>query len=327
MSSLLAVFALAFYGRVLFSPLGRDPRPLVLAALAVLVTAFLGADWAVHPAAGMLLGYFGSEAFGPRWLGRWPALVAALVAGLAFMAAGASWLVFPLFIMAAVWFFTSALPALTRDGPRGTVPEALGGGFMGRTALPGDTGAETLPHLGGDERERVEAGASSRRRERHEARREARRERRRQDEETAAPPPAPADPPDPLTAYLHDQRLPGEARAQLAALNLRTREALTYLQGMGQQSSEAAYLARAVREEYAPSAVQAYLRLPPTLAASRPIQDGKTGRDLLREQLDLLLDATQDILGRALRAGGDDLLTHQRFLEEKFGKKEGDLKL
>ena len=327
MISLLAVFALVFYGRVIFSPLGRDPRPLVLAALAVLVTAFLGADWVVHPAAGMLLGYLGSEAFGPRWIRRWPALLAGLVAGLAFMAAGAFWVVFPLVIMAAAWFFTSGLPTLARGGGPDTAAGVLGGGFTGRAALPGETGAETMPRLGEEERERVEAGGRSRRRERREERREARRERRSQGEEPAAPTPPPAEPPDALAGYLHDARLPGEARAQLAALNLRTREALTYLQGLGQQSSEAAYLARAVREEYAPSAVQAYLRLPPTLAASQPIQDGKTGRDLLREQLDLLLDATQDILGRALRAGGDDLLTHQRFLEEKFGKGGGDLKI
>lgn len=323
MINLVAVFALVFYGRVIFSPLGRDPRPLILAALAVLATAFLGADWVVHPAAGMLLGYFGSEAFGPRWLRRWPALLVGLVAGLAFMAAGAFWLVFPLFIMAAVWFFTAALPALTANGRHETPPGTLGDGFPGRAALPGETGAETLPRL--DEEAGELVGAGGRRRERREARRERRRQA--EAEAPAGPPPPPAELPDPLTGYLHDQRLPGEARAQLAALNLRTREALTYLQGLGQQGSEAAYLARAVREEYAPSAVQAYLRLPPTLAGSEPIQDGKTGRDLLREQLDLLLDATQDILGRALRAGGDDLLTHQRFLEEKFGKGEGDLKL
>jgi hypothetical protein len=326
MISLLAVFALVFYGRVIFSPLGRDPRPLALAAVLILVTAFLGADWVVHPAAGMLLGFFGSEAFGRSWVRHWPSLLTGLVAGLAFMVTGASWLVFPLLVMAAVWFFTSVLPSLFKNGPA-AVPGVLGGGFAGRAALPGETGAEAMPRLGEEERELVEAGGRSRRRERREERREARRERHRQAEEPAAPPPAPAESPDSLTGYLHDQRLPGEARAQLAALNLRTREALTYLQGLGQQGSEAAYLARAVREEYAPSAVQAYLRLPPTLAASEPLQDGKTGRDLLREQLDLLLDATQDILGRALRAGGDDLLTHQRFLEEKFGKGESDLKL
>lgn len=324
MSSLLAVFALVFLGRVFYSRLGRDPRPLLLASALVMVTAVLGADWVVHPAAGMLLGYFGSEAFGKRWQRRWPALLVGLVAGLAFMAGGAGWLVFPLFIMGAIWLFTTALPTLLRG--EGSAPGALGGDFAGHAALPGDTGGQPMPLLGEEDREAEPVG-QRRRSERREARRQARRER---PSEGTPPPSAPAPAPDPLAGYLHDQRLPGEARAQLAALNLRTREALTYLQGLGQQASEAAYLARAVREEYAPSAVQAYLRLPPTLAASQPLQDGKTGRDLLREQLDLLLDATQDILNRALRTGGDDLLTHQRFLEEKFGKgggAGGDLKI
>ena len=35
---------------------------------------------------------------------------------------------------------------------------------------------------------------------------------------------------DPYTDWMRDSRLPGEARAQLVALNLRTKEALTHLQ-------------------------------------------------------------------------------------------------
>lgn len=73
--------------------------------------------------------------------------------------------------------------------------------------------------------------------------------------------------------------------------------------------------------------MQAYLKLPPTLANVEPLEDGKTGRDLLREQLDLLLGGVQDLLGTALRSGGRELLTHGRFLEAKFRKARGDLEV
>ncbi|MFD1730418.1 hypothetical protein ACFSC4_03815 [Deinococcus malanensis] len=58
-----------------------------------------------------------------------------------------------------------------------------------------------------------------------------------------------------------------------------------------------------------------------------PLQNGKTGGELLREQLDLLLRAVQELLGGALQASSQDLLTHQRFLEERFGTGGKDLKI
>ncbi|EYB66691.1 hypothetical protein DEIPH_ctg079orf0087 [Deinococcus phoenicis] len=305
----LAGLGLAFFASVIFSRRGRDWRPVAVAAALLVGLAVLGADWVVHPAAGMLLGFFGSQAF-HRWREHWPALLAGLVSAAFFMALGASWLIFPLLIMGMIWLFTAVF---TWPGEKGPAPL---GSSPSVSALPEQGGGLPLGGFG-SRAEKVAAKA---------ARREARRQARHRLETPPPPVPAPAAP-DLFTAYLRDERLPGEARAQLAALNLRTREALAHLETLGQQGSEAAYLARAVREEYAPTAVQAYLKLPPTLADTAPLQDGKTGRDLLREQLDILLDAVQDILGTTLRAGGQDLLTHQRFLEEKFRKARGDLEV
>lgn len=122
------------------------------------------------------------------------------------------------------------------------------------------------------------------------------------------------------TAFGHWQRRWPALLAALVALNLRIKEALAQLHGLGQQGSESGYLARAIREEYVPTAVNGYLKLPSTRADSVPIEGDRTGRDLLREQLDLLLDAVQDILDTTLRAGARELLTHQRFLEDCFGR-------
>ncbi|MEF2277852.1 hypothetical protein V3W47_06035 [Deinococcus sp. YIM 134068] len=295
----LAGLALAFYASVIFSPRGREWRLVAVCVVLVGLLAVLGADWIVHPASGMLLGFFGSRAF-HKWRRSWPSLLVGLVGALFFMTLGASWLIFPLMVMGMIWLFTAAFQATA--GTRR--PGALESGAV--TALP--EAAEGLP-LGtfggkGKERELVPVGARP---------------------TQAKTQQAPLQEPAPLATFVRDERLPGEARAQLAALDLRVREALTHLKAVGQEGGETAYLARAIRDEYAPTAVQGYLKLPPTLANTQPLEDGKTGRDLLREQLDILLDAVQDILGTALRSGGQELLTHQRFLREKFRKPRGDL--
>ncbi|GGK90086.1 hypothetical protein [Deinococcus radiotolerans] len=131
----------------------------------------------------------------------------------------------------------------------------------------------------------------------------------------------------PLAAYLADARLPAQARAQLVALNLRTQEALALLKDQGLEGTEGFFVARAIREEYAPEAVQAYLKLPRSLADTGVIQDGKTGAALLTEQLELLLDGVQDIIAGSLQSGGQALLTHGRFLRERFAKAEQELRV
>jgi hypothetical protein len=300
-----AGLALGLFASVLFSKRGRQWEAVAFASALLLLLAVLGADWDVHPAAGMLLGYFGSSAFG-HWHKRWPALLAALVASGLFMLAGADWMVFPLAIMGLIWLFTAAFSSMGRSGETqedsrapAELPEQAGGLPLGSWFGAGEKQREkvTAPHAPA----RVPTPK-------------------------AAPQPAA----DPYTEWMRDSRLPGEARAQLVALNLRTREALTHLHGLGQQGSEAEYLARAIREQYVPTAVSAYLKLPRTRADTAPIEGGKTGRDLLREQLDLLLEAVQDILDATLQAGGRELLTHQRFLEDRFGvaaEKADDLKV
>ncbi|MPY65468.1 hypothetical protein F8S09_02015 [Deinococcus sp. SDU3-2] len=299
----LAGLALALWGSVIFSGRGKHAAEVGRAAALIVLMAVLGATWVVHPAAGMLLGYLGSRGF-HRWQRDWRALLVGVLAGLVFMALGADWLVFPLIVMGLIWVFSAPASLWTA----GKSPQAIGDA-PASAALPEQAGGLPLGDLTSREREAVPVGGAA-----------ANAARRAQ----AAPAP---DDEDALTALTRDERLPGEARAQLVALDLRTREALRHLEAQGQGGSEGAYLARAVRREYAPAAAHAYLKLPPTLANTQPLEDGKTGRDLLREQLDLLLGAVAEVLDEALRTGGQELLTHGRFLREKFRKAPGDLEL
>ncbi|MFC4425477.1 hypothetical protein [Deinococcus navajonensis] len=293
----LAIVALVQFSRVMFSRRSPEPRAVVVAILLVVLATMLGSAWVVHPAAGMLLGFVGSQGFrrGP-W--RRPALVLGVMLALGLSVLGASWVLYPMVFMVAMALMTGA-------GRRGSSKAERRQFREQRQALTAEAGGERFQPPASAGAVPVMAQA-----------------------ERASPAQRPATAPlDPVQALGQDSRLPGDVRARLVALDLRTREALTYLHNNGQVSSEAAYLARAIREEYAPTAVQAYLKLPRSQAETAPLTGGRTGGELLREQLDLLLSAVQDLLGGALKASGQELLAHQRFLEERFGRGGGDLKV
>ncbi|RJF73865.1 hypothetical protein D3875_18440 [Deinococcus cavernae] len=304
-AGLLGALTTAHFASTVFSGRGRDFRGLALASGLVVVSRLLGADWVVHPAAGLLLAFLFSRLGGVR-RGHMhlPLLGVALLSAAAFMWLGAGWLKFPLVVVLALTVFS----ALGRRGQvRGkTVTER-----PERPAqLPqGTTGTPVQPV---------------------------------QVPEGVPVPTPPARPPEAtqyaassgpntgLNALHQDQRLPAQARALLVAIDLRTIEAQKALAAQGQTSTQAAYEARAIREEYAPAAVQAYLKLPPTRADTLPIEGHRTGRDLLCEQLELLLSAAQKLVEFSTHAGGQELLTNGRFLREKFGQvspDEQDLKL
>ena len=295
---LLAGVALAHFASVLFSRRGKQPADVARASGILMLLAVLGATWVVHPAAGMLLGAFASRALGRRRDDR-PALVAVLVSAGLFSVLGAGWVIYPLAVLAIIWLSTGMISAGRR------VDTGLDEGSPVQ-ALPRQAGGVPVFPASPQWSESVMPAAY-------------------------VPPrqhqPERAQEVDPFTALQFDSRLPGDVRAQLVALDLRTREALIHLQAQGRPGSEAEYLARTIREQYAPDSVRAYLNLPRTRADVTPIQDGKTGRDLLMEQLDILLGAVQEILDSTLKAGGQELLTHQRFLEDKFRKPKTDLEV
>ncbi|WP_309571038.1 hypothetical protein [Deinococcus sp.] len=288
----LAGIAIAHLASVLFSRQGNHFSHVSRAAGIIVLLSVLGAGWVVHPAAGMLLGFLAKSAF-HRWRDHTEALIAGLGASTLCMFLGAEWMIYPLTVLAAIWILTVVSRRTDADfaaEEAGDLPAALPeqGGGLPVAAAPQST-ADAIPVTSARTRQ-----------------------------VTAAPI-------DAFTVLHIDDRLPGDVRAQLVALDLRTTEALDHLRALGQASSEGAYVARAIREEYAPASVRAYLNLPRTRADVTPIENGKTGHDLLREQLDILLGAVQDILDSTLRAGGEELLTNQRFLQEKFGKVRREL--
>lgn len=72
--------------------------------------------------------------------------------------------------------------------------------------------------------------------------------------------------------------------------------------------------------EYLPTALENYLALPTAYATMQPLRDGKTARQILGDQLDLLDREMKEIVNVVAENDTQKLLAHGRFLEEKFRK-------
>ncbi len=324
----LGALTLAFLASNMFSSSRRRRwLPLLGGVLALLALSLLGADWLIHPAAALTLALLASLVF-RRWRRERVTMILALVALVIFAVLGAGWVVFPLLALGLAWY---AKVTVTGELSRSrTVPirradsAALPPQGEGEQLHFGSLGGHLGQHLGARVQRRLEGRMV--RLERRAARLGVPVNLRKPDlrQPVQVSPSALAEG---LLALSRDERLPADSRARLGALHLRCRESLAYLSQRGQDGAGAGFLVEQIAGDYAPEAVAAYLKLPPSLADVAPLQEGRTGRDLLNEQLDLLLGAVRGVMTDAAQAGGQHLLAHRRFLQDKFGQKEGELKL
>ena len=72
--------------------------------------------------------------------------------------------------------------------------------------------------------------------------------------------------------------------------------------------------------EYLPTALESYLDLPRAYATLHPVQDGKTPKQVLMDQLTLLETKMNEVADDVHRNDTDRLLANGRFLEERFGR-------
>jgi hypothetical protein len=80
-------------------------------------------------------------------------------------------------------------------------------------------------------------------------------------------------------------------------------------------------------DDYLPTALEAYLRLPAEFADTQPLSDGHTAREVLLEQLGLLERGAQEATEAASRGEADQLLAFGRFLAGRFGPQNPALDL
>jgi hypothetical protein len=78
--------------------------------------------------------------------------------------------------------------------------------------------------------------------------------------------------------------------------------------------------------DYLPTSLQAYLNLPRAYATLHAVQDGKTPKEILLDQLTLLENKMNEVADDVHRNDADRLLANGRFLEERFGRSPLSLK-
>ena len=80
------------------------------------------------------------------------------------------------------------------------------------------------------------------------------------------------------------------------------------------------YVVQRTAIEYLPTALESYLNLPRAYATLHPVQDGKTPKQVLIDQLTLLESKMSEVADDVHRNDTDRLLANGRFLEERFGR-------
>jgi hypothetical protein len=69
---------------------------------------------------------------------------------------------------------------------------------------------------------------------------------------------------------------------------------------------------------YVPETLAGYVALPPAFRVTHVLQDGKTARELLSEQLALLDDQLRQVADNVARSDARALIENGRFLEQRF---------
>ncbi len=128
------------------------------------------------------------------------------------------------------------------------------------------------------------------------------------------PSPAPASPPDPL------ERLPLGARVMVEQIRHKAALLLQHADRFPVGSKDL-FVLRRTTEEYLPATLDAYLALSPEYDDRPVAPDGRTGLQVLRDQLRLLDAKLDEIADDLQRQNVDRLLANERFLEEHFGRR------
>jgi len=122
---------------------------------------------------------------------------------------------------------------------------------------------------------------------------------------------------------LRQPELPIDVQVKVEQIRRKVEVLLSYADRFPPFSQDL-YLVRQTASDYLPRTISAYLALPKQAAADKPvIPGGRTAYQELKAQLDLLDTKLDDIAQDLQRQDTDRLLANRRFLEERFGSREG----
>lgn len=114
-------------------------------------------------------------------------------------------------------------------------------------------------------------------------------------------------------------KLPQEVLARVNSIKDSILEVLPQMMALGGGDYNI-YLIQQTALDYLPSALESYLNLPKAYANLQPIKDGKTAKQLLVEQLDLLDGEMKQVVQEVYQNDTQKLIAHGRFLQDKFQK-------
>ncbi|MDQ3460484.1 MAG: PspC domain-containing protein [Deinococcota bacterium] len=113
-------------------------------------------------------------------------------------------------------------------------------------------------------------------------------------------------------------RVPDDILAKVMSLRTAITAVVPQISEMGAGTTREAYNVRQTALEYLPDALDKYLSLPEGFAETHVLSNGKTAKETLLEQLELLDETMKDMVGDVYQEDADALLIHGRFLKEKF---------
>lgn len=114
-------------------------------------------------------------------------------------------------------------------------------------------------------------------------------------------------------------KLPQEVLARVNSIKDSILEVLPQMMALGGGDYNI-YLIQQTALDYLPSALESYLNLPKAYANLQPVKDGKTAKQLLVEQLDLLDGEMKQVVQEVYQNDTQKLIAHGRFLQDKFQK-------
>lgn len=114
-------------------------------------------------------------------------------------------------------------------------------------------------------------------------------------------------------------RLPADVQSKVAEIRSEILALLPHLDQFP-LGSEDLFVIRRTATDYLPTTIKTYLSLPAAYATSRTVREGKTPLDLLKDQLELIDSEMDEITEAVHQRDSERLLTHGRFLEERFGR-------
>lgn len=115
--------------------------------------------------------------------------------------------------------------------------------------------------------------------------------------------------------------LPADLVARLDSIRASIAEVLPRLAD-NTRASDDLYLVRETVLRYLPETLANYLALPPLFRTSHALREGKTARDLLAEQLQVLDVQMREVVANVARGDAEALLSNGRFLEAKFAQRD-----